>query len=552
MNILKKASLTTKLLATTGAVFSASIFISTYSRSYLVALICFISAMILMYVFFNMTLKDRITITLKTVDEISSGNLTHMIDVEGGDELALLGDSVNNVTRNLRNEIFKISTTIDLLLKTTDNLILNSEKFHIGIEDQNSALERTIEDIEHLNDYIKSISSSTEELSNSAGNTSSSITRMSANIEKIAKTSNVFSKSTDTTVSSIEEMAATIREIVMSLDALSLSSEEAASSLSEINSTVREVEQKAYESARQSEKATMDSSDKGMKAIDDVFTGMDNIKQSMDDIAKAINVLYTRSKEIGRILNVIGEVADQTNLLAINAAILAAKAGEHGKPFAVVADEIKNLAERTSFSTNEIASLVSSIQNETKSCVELTSVGIRNVDKGVDFVRDARDVLESIVESSATASTMAKFIQRATVEQTKAVKQITDAVRNNTLQIEHISNATKEHGKGSLMVSESCEQIRGMAASSEHAVKDQTATVRMIADSIENIVAIAGQIDASLKNQRDLSSNILFSISKIAEIHDNCSVYIKGLKENLRLFESETREISSEIKRFKI
>jgi len=333
---------------------------------------------------------------------------------------------------------------------------------------------------------------------------------MSANIEKIAKTSNVFSKSTDTTVSSIEEMAATIREIVMSLDALSLSSEEAASSLSEINSTVREVEQKAYESARQSEKATMDSSDKGMKAIDDVFTGMDNIKQSMDDIAKAINVLYTRSKEIGRILNVIGEVADQTNLLAINAAILAAKAGEHGKPFAVVADEIKNLAERTSFSTNEIASLVSSIQNETKSCVELTSVGIRNVDKGVDFVRDARDVLESIVESSATASTMAKFIQRATVEQTKAVKQITDAVRNNTLQIEHISNATKEHGKGSLMVSESCEQIRGMAASSEHAVKDQTATVRMIADSIENIVAIAGQIDASLKNQRDLSSNIFF------------------------------------------
>jgi methyl-accepting chemotaxis protein len=105
-----------------------------------------------------------------------------------------------------------------------------------------------------------------------------------------------------------------------------------------------------------------------MASIGKAIDGMKEIKASVENTAGYIRKLGGRSEEIGQILNVIDEITDQTTLLALNAAILAAQAGEHGKGFSVVADEIKNLAERTSVSTQEIGELIQSVQQEEYHC----------------------------------------------------------------------------------------------------------------------------------------------------------------------------------------
>ncbi len=551
MKINKNASLTTKLFFLISAVFFADVVIIAFSKSLAVALICLIVSLFLLYMLLNNLVKNRITYILQFSDIISSGDLTQSIEVKGDDELAQLGNSLNMMIVSIRNILLKSRNSMESLSRVSDAMSSASKKIHDGVALQIKAIEKTAEEIGNLNNSIKSISSNTEELSETADNTSASIIEMSTNVDKVAQTSSVFSESTGTTVLSIEEMSATVKEIAESLETLSASAEETSSSLSEISMTVREVEQKADESVKLSEKATSDASEKGMKAIDDVSQGMRNIKESVDAISKAINVLSERSKQIGRMLSVIDEVADQTNLIAINAAILAAKTGEHGRPFTVIADEIKTLSERTSFSTNEIDNLVASIQNETKASVELASAGIHNVEKGMGFVKEAKDVLESILESSNQASDMTKFIQRATVEETRAVRQITVAVKNITQQIEHISKATKEQSRGSQMISDSSEKIREMATFNRKATEEQAIGVKLIADSIENIATVARRIEQSIRNQQEQSSNILFSMNMMKEIADKSSAFFNEMDDALKSFESEASDLSAEVKRFK-
>lgn len=552
MKIYRSASLTTKLFYIIAAVLFAAISLTALFKSLVAGVICFIISSALIYISLNSLVKKRISYIIKFSDSVSSGDLTQSIDVKGDDELAQLGNSLNMMIVNIKNIFLKSRNSMESLSRVSDAICSASKKIHDGVALQIKAIEKTAEEIENLNNSIKSISTNTGELSEAADNTSASIIEMSTNVDKVAQTSSVFSESTGTTVLSIEEMSATVKEIAESLETLSASAEETSSSLSEISMTVREVEQKADESVKLSEKATSDASEKGMKAIDDVSQGMRNIKESVDVISKAINALSERSKQIGRMLSVIDEVADQTNLIAINAAILAAKTGEHGRPFTVIADEIKTLSERTSFSTNEIANLVKSIQDETKKSVELASAGIHNVEKGMGFVKEAKDVLESILESSNQASDMTKFIQRATIEETRAVRQITVAVKNITQQIEHISKATKEQSRGSQMISDSSEKIREMATFNRKATEEQAIGVNLIAGSIEDIATVARQIENSILSQKEQSSNILFSINMMKEIADKSSAYFNEMDDALKSFESEARDLSAEMKRFKV
>jgi len=154
-------------------------------------------------------------------------------------------------------------------------------------------------------------------------------------------------------------LSATIKEVANNSAELAGAAQETQSAIMQIASSVKEVEQRAKESSVLSDKVKTDATTFGMSSIGKAIDGMQDIKVSVEKTAGYIKKLGGRSEEIGKILNIIDEVTDQTTLLALNAAILAAQAGEHGKGFSVVADEIKNLAERTSESTQEIGELIS-------------------------------------------------------------------------------------------------------------------------------------------------------------------------------------------------
>ncbi|HKK20007.1 MAG TPA: methyl-accepting chemotaxis protein, partial [candidate division Zixibacteria bacterium] len=190
--------------------------------------------------------------------------------------------------------------------------------------------------------------------------------------------------------------------------------------------------------------------------VGDTINGMQRIADVVRISADSIGKLAKSADQIGEIISVIDDIADQTNLLALNAAIEAARAGEQGRGFAVVADEVRKLAERTGKATGEITDMIKGIQGETTEAVQSMESGISEVDNGRQLADSAGGSLTEIVSMSQRVMDMVQQIATATEEQSSAAEQIS---RN----IEHISSVTKETATGAEQSAAAAEELNRQA-----------------------------------------------------------------------------------------
>ena len=207
--------------------------------------------------------------------------------------------------------------------------------------------------------------------------------------------------------------------------------EQIAAAIEELSATIQSVGQKSAEAAEVAANAGQGAVHGGSvveETTQRICTIAELVQRGSDEILR----LGKRSEEIGEIKKVINEIADQTNLLALNAAIEAARAGEHGRGFAVVADEVRKLAERTTKATQEVGNSILQIQSETRQVVQIMQDGKDSVTDGVEKARSAGETLEGIVENSKAVASAIGSIASATTEQTTASQQIAQSVEHIT------------------------------------------------------------------------------------------------------------------------
>lgn len=221
--------------------------------------------------------------------------------------------------------------------------------------------------------------------------------------------------------------------------------EHSSSAINEISQTVLDVAKNAGDASDASTKST-DSAAEGRGVVMESASKMGEISDSFSNTSKAINGLAESSENIGTIVNVINEIADQTNLLALNAAIEAARAGEQGRGFAVVADEVRKLAERTARATGEIISMIDSIQSDIKDSSSSMQSGKSIVEDGVNLVQKATHSLDSIVDVSSRGTDMVRRIAVAAEEQSTAVESILEgmeAISSSARQTENHASSIR-------------------------------------------------------------------------------------------------------------
>lgn len=516
------------------------------------SVLCFLASIILVYLTTARYITKPIIEMERTADMIASGDLSSELKVAGHKEASALQNAINRMAFNLKDMLSKVSHITDSVTTVTSNIALSTQGVLSIADVQQKAVEETASSMGKMDSAMSEIALSGESLSKSATDTSVSIHEMTASIEKVAETTNVFSETAHETASSIEEMVSTIKTIAESLETLAQSSEAIASSIDEVNATTRNIDERAHESVNLAEMVVDNASEKGMRAAQAAMHGMANIKTGVVSLSEIINNLGKRTSDIGKILKVIDDVADQTNLLAINAAILASKAGEHGKGFAVVADEIKNLAERTSFSTNEITELIRSVQDGTKDSIRMASEGIHTVDKGLALVNDVNDALNDIVESSKASTEMARAIQRATEDEALAIKQITDAVERMSEQTENISRAIQEQTKGSRFIIDATDRVKELSQQVKDATGDQKNRSKQIAGVIENVTTQAFHITEAISKQKDNSADMVKSIQKIKNTTGKLTGSANDMNAVVSTLKSDAYNLLLELKKFKV
>jgi methyl-accepting chemotaxis protein len=288
---------------------------------------------------------------------------------------------------------------------------------------------------------------------NSKGSLLASMKNMVDQLKTIAGT---VKSATDSVASGSEQLSATSDDMNKGASELSSQTEQVVTATTEVSQTIMDMAKNASQAAEASKSAS-ETAAKGKQLVDSTAEDMARIAKTVQEAAATIEELGRSSAQIGEIVAVINGIADQTNLLALNAAIEAARAGEQGRGFAVVADEVRKLAERTGQATKDIAQRIEAIQQAAGESVNAMKKGSDEVDKGVGLAREASESLTAIVEASRGAMDMVQRIAAATEEQSAATEEVTQ-------NMEHISDITKRSAASTEQIKVSAGELARLAA----------------------------------------------------------------------------------------
>lgn len=495
---------------------------------------------------------------IKPLNEVSSGfiqmaagDLTIKTASVSSDEIGILANTFNEMAEKLSSLISQVQGNTKAISRVTQELQRTATNIFEETRKQESAVEETSSSIVKMSASLQEVNHNVELLSRSANETSSSIIEMDASISGVATNMESLSGSIEITSSSILQMISSIRKIAESLETLNQITEETATSLHELNASVHQVEQNAHNSHALSEKTSKEAQ-LGMESVNETISGMKEIQASFMKLQEIVSRLSERSESIGKIIKVIDDVAGQTNLLSLNAAIIAAQAGEHGKGFAVVAEEIKNLADQTASSTREIVSLIKGLQDETANAVGATEHGSQTVERGVALSHQAGDLLKIIIESSQTSTDMVSQIVKATQEQANGIQGADQAMSRIKERVQQINLATHEQEKASREIMNASENMRELGQQVKSSIKKQSNGSRLITGAVEKVMVMIRQILNATQEQNKGSRRIEHAVQIFKETANASVQRATELNQIVTTLSSDSKSLEQEISRFKI
>lgn len=358
-----------------------------------------------------------------------------------------------------------------------------------------SQVAKAAEDVNYSSDQFSTISG---KVGNASADISKTVVQVSEGSQEQARISQAGAQSMD-------QLGQTINEVAKGAQTQASMVESSAGSVNQINTAIELVTKLSMDAAENGIQVA-DIATKGGHQVAEAISGMERIKEAADVVAEMVKALGDSSQQIGEIVETIDDIAEQTNLLALNAAIEAARAGEHGKGFAVVADEVRKLAERSSKATGEISDLISNIQTMTQHAVEAMDKSSQEVATGTELANNAEEALRGIQTAVEGIVKQIQEMSVATTQMNESSSEVIKSIENVSAVTEETTAAAEEMSASGTEVMHQIEQIAAVSEENAAASEQVSAMVQEQNAAIEELAANAVELSEMAKGLKDLVS----------------------------------------------
>ncbi len=334
------------------------------------------------------------------------------------------------------------------------------------------------------------LSGASGQLAAAANQAGQATSQIAGTMQQVARGTNQQSKSVTRTATSVEQMSRVIDGIAKGAQNQTQAVSKASQITSQIAGAMQQVLVNAQDGAKGSEQAAQVAQG-GAQTVSVTIKGMETIQAKVHLSARKVQEMGNRSQQIGMIVETIEEIASQTNLLALNAAIEAARAGEQGKGFAVVADEVRKLAERASNATREIGGLIQNIQGTVADAVSAMNDGSAEVERGVQQANQAGAALEQILNAAREVNQQMTQIAKAADHMSTLSSELVAATDAVGAVVEENTAATEQMSAGSSEVTQAIENIASVSEENSAAVEEVSASAEEMSAQVEEVTASA-------------------------------------------------------------
>jgi methyl-accepting chemotaxis protein len=461
--------------------------------------------------------------------EVERGRLGTRVSVTSEDELGALGHSFNAMAEQLRQIASQVRGGSQAVDAVGEELTAGAEQLASGAGRQTEAVTAASAAVNRVTRSVNEVADAVATLAGLARETSSSIAELDSTIASVSDDMEALTPSLDAASLRAGETLTGVREIVGAMGELEKATGEATTLLMQLAAMVRRVDHNATECGDLS-REVRDHALRGRESVQQNHEAMQEVREGFDSIESRVRSLVQVSNAVEEILAGISEVTDQTNLLALNAAIIAAQAGEHGRPFAVVAGQVKQLAQRTTRSTGEITALIDQVKRETGAAVEAVEWGAAAVQRGLTRAGEVETVLGGILERASRAAERVGEIGHDSTDQASRIEEVERAMHSVGVLAQRTYAATQEQDRANSQIFSAVDHIRELGSQATRATREQRERSRQMTRAVEEVSADSLEVCGDVGSQ---SSQLALALQERVEALVERSAQLRRTVERL-------------------